>query len=113
MERLINGWYSEIDSDEKKVSSFGKKVVLMNFFASDDVQWCFIKRAAELARNAKHLSALAAGPLNHLLGFHGQKWMHHFKSECRSNVRFAYMMKRLLQDKKRGVGKQPAREMQP
>jgi hypothetical protein len=54
---------------------YGQKVVLMNFTATAEQQWAFIQVAVEQAQSDDELGAIAAGPLEHLLGHHGDKYI--------------------------------------
>ncbi len=100
LDDFIKNWFSEINSDlEVDESPFGGKVVLMNFLASDEFQWKFISRSFELAYDSEHLTTLAAGPVEHLLGFHGGKWIDAIEKESSENDNFAWMMTNVWQNK--------------
>jgi hypothetical protein len=62
----------EGDADE---SSVAQSVVLMNFTARAELQWRFILRAIALADSDEALGHIAAGPFEHLLGWHGEKFI--------------------------------------
>ena len=96
---FIKYWFAEIDKDEEGESPYSQDVVLMNFLADDDFQWKFIKRSFELAYDAEHLTTLAAGPVEHLLGFHGEKWIETIERESKLNDNFAWMMTGVWQHK--------------
>jgi hypothetical protein len=92
LDRFINQWFAEIDTYDENNHPVGVDVVLMNFLASDDFQWLFIKRAFALAYDANHLEALAAGPVEHLLAHHGEKWISLIEMESYEDKNFAWMM---------------------
>jgi hypothetical protein len=50
----------------------GEVVVLMNFVAGPDEQWHFICSAMAQAGSDDELRHIAAGPVEHLLGWHGK-----------------------------------------
>jgi hypothetical protein len=99
LEKFIQGWFAELDLDDDDNSQFGEDVVLMNFFASEEFQWKFIMRTFTLAYDANHLSAMAAGPVEHLLAFHGEKWIEKIEKESLANDNFAWMMTSVWQHK--------------
>ena len=99
LEKVIQGLFTELDLDDDDNSQFGEDVVLMNFFASEEFQWKFIMRAFPLAYDANHLSAMAAGPVEHLLAFHGEKWIEKIEKESLANDNFAWMMTSVWQHK--------------
>lgn len=69
-------WLSELQgAPNERGVEYGQKVVLMNFTATPEQQWTFIQVAVELARSDDELGAIAAGPLEHLLGHHGDKYI--------------------------------------
>lgn len=92
LDRFINQWFAEIDTYDENNHPVGVDVVLMNFLASDDFQWLFIKRAFALAYDANHLEVLAAGPVEHLLAHHGEKWISLIEMESYEDKNFAWMM---------------------
>lgn len=96
---FIQKWFAEIDLDDEDNNPIGLDVVMMNFLASDDFQWKFIVKAFELASDANHLETMAAGPVEHLLAHHGEKWISHFEEASSSNENFAWMMTGVWQNK--------------
>jgi len=96
---FILKWFAEIDLDDDDITVIGGDVVLMNFLATDDFQWRFILKAFELASDASHLETMAAGPVEHLLAHHGEKWISNVESLASSNENFAWMMTGVWQNK--------------
>jgi hypothetical protein len=92
LEEFIFHWLAEIDLDNEEVSIYGGKVVLMNMLASDVFQWKFIIKSFSLATDASHLETIAAGPLEHLLANHGEKWIDKVEGESLANENFSWMM---------------------
>lgn len=97
--KFIQKWFAEIDLDDDEITVIGGDVVMMNFLASDEFQWKFILKAFELAYDARHLEVMAAGPVEHLLGHHGEKWISKIESESSANENFVWMMTSVWQHK--------------
>ena len=51
-------------------ADIGEAVVLMNFTARPESQWEFILAAVAFAESDDELAHIAAGPVEHLLGWH-------------------------------------------
>jgi hypothetical protein len=47
----------------------------MNFTSTPEQQWAFIQAAIGQAQSDDELGAIAAGPLEHLLGHHGDQYI--------------------------------------
>jgi hypothetical protein len=74
--RLAAQWLQELRAQEPdKESGVQRTVVLMNFTASAEAQWTFILAAIAQARSDDELGHIAAGPLEHLLGWHGPQFI--------------------------------------
>lgn len=70
-DELARAWIAEL-SGSSSSDDLSLKVVEMNFFASAETQWKFLQAAVCGAETDEHLAAIAAGPLEHLLGHHGE-----------------------------------------
>jgi len=70
---------------------FSGKVVTMNFLGTPETQWTFLVAAVELAESQEELGAIAAGPFEHLLGFHGDAFIDAVEELCRESPKFARM----------------------
>lgn len=66
-------------------------VVLMNFTAPAENQWAFILYAIEAAKTDDELGAIAAGPFEHLLGWHGPAYIDAVEARALSDPKFARM----------------------
>jgi hypothetical protein len=64
-------------------------VVMMNFTAGPEPQWQFVLAAVAFATSDDELGDLAAGPLEHLLGWHGEAWIERVEDEAASDPTFA------------------------
>ncbi|CAN5524761.1 hypothetical protein BH10PSE14_BH10PSE14_19190 [soil metagenome] len=92
MAALAAEWLLELSLDEPPANdAVGGEVVLMNFTAPPEVQWTFLQATVDGARTDDQLYAIAAGPFEHLLGFHGEDFIAPLEARCRDNVRFARM----------------------
>lgn len=70
----------------------GDSVVQMNFTAPSECQWLFILSALKYADSDDELSHLAAGPVEHLLGWHGVQYIEIVEREAEHNPKFAKML---------------------
>ena len=70
----------------------GDYVVPMNFTASPDAQWMFIVAAFSSGNENTH-GHLAAGPVEHLLGNHGDRCIGSFEKMAVDDPRFAKMLR--------------------
>ena len=66
---------------------------MMNFFAPADTQWAFLELAVELAENDEQMCAIAAGPFEHLLGHHGEKYIGPVEEKAARDPKFAAMIR--------------------
>lgn len=83
-------WLSELQGAPNECGGeYGQKVVLMNFTATPEQQWTFIQAAVELARSDDELGAIAAGPLEHLLGHHGDRYIGSAETLASASTAFA------------------------
>ena len=72
-------------------SEASEYVVPMNFTASPEAQWKFIV-AAFLSGNKRTHAHLAAGPVEHLLGNHGDRYIDPIENMAADDPRFAKML---------------------
>ena len=77
-----------LDDPPKTASGY---VVPMNFTASPDAQWRFIV-AAFSSGDVRTYGHLAAGPVEHLLGNHGDQYIESFEKMAVNDPRFAKML---------------------
>lgn len=96
LEQLASRWLSDIRSEAEE-SDAGMSVVSMNFAAPPEVQWRFIVIAVSLFESDDELSYIAAGPIEHLLGWHGESFIEIVENEAASNPKFARALKGVLQ----------------
>jgi hypothetical protein len=83
-------WLAEIRNDPwDEGSEVGQAVVSMNFTARAELQWQFILIAVSLAQSDDELSHIAAGPIEHLLGWHGEDYNHPVEEQAAINPKFA------------------------
>jgi hypothetical protein len=87
---FARSWLSELRGEpNERTDDYGQKVVLMNFTATAEQQWAFIQAAVELARSDDELGAIAAGPLEHLLGHHGDQYIGFAENLASASTAFA------------------------
>lgn len=90
MADLAAAWMHELDgtSDAEAASN---AVVLMNFTAPAAIQWEFLQAAIDRATTDHQLYDIAAGPFEHLLGFHGDAYIELVEERCAADPKFARM----------------------
>ena len=81
----LRGARSDPDDD------VGQSVVMMNFTGRPEHQWQFILAAIAHA-SEEELGHIAAGPVEHLLGKHGDKYIDEVERRTESDPKFARMM---------------------
>ncbi|WP_037198607.1 DUF6869 domain-containing protein [Rhodopirellula baltica] len=82
-------------------STASEYVVPMNFTASAASQWKFILVAYRTGTEDTHRH-LAAGPVEHLLGEHGDEYISLFEQLADEDARFAKMLRNCLQNQMSG-----------
>jgi Family of unknown function (DUF6869) len=88
LEDLARTWLDEIRRGvpvlERKIN-----VASVSYDAPPEAQWQFILTAASLAESDEELAHIAAGPLEHLLGYHGEDYIGAVEKEAAVNPKFA------------------------
>ncbi len=79
----LRGSTSDVESD------VGDAVVSMNFTATPEQQWAFILAAVSLAESDEELGHIAAGPIEHLLGWHGKEYIDLVEQHSERDPKFA------------------------
>jgi hypothetical protein len=93
-EDLALGWMNEIHDglpDDFEGDDMGYFVSEMNFLAAPEAQWAFLRRCIDLAWTDDQLGHIAAGPFEHLLGFHGADFIDRVEAEAAANPKFGRM----------------------
>jgi hypothetical protein len=76
LQHLAEAWMNELRArPEPSETPAADAVVLMNFTAPAEQQWTFLLLAVEAAQADDELSPIAAGPFEHLLGWHGPAYI--------------------------------------
>lgn len=73
-EELACKWLSGI-REQKGENETRDLIIMMNFTASPELQWQFIQIAVTIAGSDEELDAIGAGPIEHLLGWHGKDYI--------------------------------------
>jgi len=71
---------------------YGESVTMMNFTARPEQQWKFIVAAVKHAESDDELGHIAAGPIEHLLGRHGDQYIVSVESLAQVDEKFARTM---------------------
>lgn len=72
----------------------GQSVVMMNFTARAEHQWQFILAAVAHA-SEEELGDIAAGPVEHLLGKHGDRYIGEIERRAETDPKFARLMSKV------------------
>lgn len=95
-EGLAKGWLSELNGSSKN-ETCQDSVVLMNFTATSEQQWSFILLAISYAQSDIELSHIAAGPVEHVLSFHGDLMIEKVELEARRSHKFKRLLSNVRQ----------------
>ncbi|MBA3602019.1 MAG: hypothetical protein H0W45_12470 [Acidobacteria bacterium] len=74
---------------EEENNKWGIIVTEFQFTSSPELQWKFILLTVSLAETDEQLGDIAAGGIEHLLGWHGEKYIEIFEQEVQQNPKFA------------------------
>jgi hypothetical protein len=100
---FVKAWLAELrmdppppepddESDEDDEQDLSQSVVLMSFTARPDQQWQFICSAVAQADSDGELGQIAAGPMEHLLGWHGKDFIARVETRAAADEKFARML---------------------
>ena len=90
---FARSWLEELqdptfDPDDDS-DSWSERVLIMNLLARPELQWRFILKAIALADSDDALGHIAAGPLEHLLGLHGETFIAQVEERAVIDPKFA------------------------
>jgi hypothetical protein len=85
-------WLAYLRGGPSVESDIGQAVVMMNFLAQPDQQWLFIRAAVAQAESDDEIGHIAAGPLEHILGHHGEAYFGALEGEAVRDAKFARML---------------------
>ena len=89
---LARRWCEHKNNQNSSDNEIEETLVLMNFTTGASLQWKFITLAIDLLENDDGLGALAAGPVEHLLGHHGDDYIQQVEVLAMHNSQFAKML---------------------
>lgn len=91
-EAFARAWVAELRGESADLQSdVSQSVVMMSFTAKPEHQWQFILAAVAQASD-EELGHVAAGPVEHLLGKHGAKYIDQVERHAEANPKFARML---------------------
>ena len=96
-ESLVHAWL-EAESNvsdgaqHPDEDSVGVYVTFMNFTARPELVWGFIERAVALVDSDDGMGRIAAGPLEHLLGWHGEVFIARVEERAMRDPKFARVL---------------------
>jgi hypothetical protein len=89
---FAQSWIAELRGiRSESQSDVGQSVVMMNFTARPEHQWQFILAAVAHASDDE-LGHIAAGPIEHLLGKHGEHYIDKVEQRAEADPKFARML---------------------
>jgi hypothetical protein len=89
---LVELRMSPLPTESDSESDMHEAVVWMNFTAGPEEQWQFICSAVDLAESDDELGHIAAGPMEHLLGAHGEASIARVEARAAADPKFARML---------------------
>jgi hypothetical protein len=89
---FARSWIAELRGvPSESQGDASKSVVMMNFTARPEQQWQFIL-AAVVHASDDELGDIAAGPMEHLLGKHGELYIENVEQRAEADPKFARML---------------------
>jgi hypothetical protein len=89
---FARSWIAELrGGPTDSEADVGLSVVMMNFSARPEHQWQFVLAALHYASD-EELEHIAAGPVEHLLGKHGEKFIEKVEQRAEADPKFARML---------------------
>ena len=89
---FARSWIAELRGVQSESQrGVGQSVVMMNFTARPEHQWQFILAAVTHASDDE-LGDIAAGPFEHLLGKHGERYIQKVEQRAEADPKFARML---------------------
>ena len=93
--QLATAWLAEIA--DASGDEIGQQVVTMNFTAPANTQWAFISACIADAHTDEQLGAIAAGPLEHLMGKFGADHIDRVEARADADPRFRTAVQHMWQ----------------
>jgi hypothetical protein len=91
-DEFARSWITELRGiRDDSQSGVSQSVVMMNFTARPEHQWQFILAAVAHASDDE-LGHIAAGPIEHLLGKHGERYIEKVEQRAEADPKFARML---------------------
>jgi hypothetical protein len=88
---FASAWILQLRGESSSDRDYGQTVVMMNFTATSAQQWQFIQAAMRVASD-EELGHIAAGPIEHLLGKHGEEYIDAVERMAEADPKFARML---------------------
>ena len=85
---VCRDWLAELRLEPCPEEGFGQSVVQMGFTAPSDRQWEFILAALAHAESDDELGHIAAGPIECLLGWHGESYIDRVEQQASTDAKF-------------------------
>jgi hypothetical protein len=90
---FVRAWLEELSRDPSGgTGEVAPSVTLMSFTARPQHQWQFILKAVALVDSDDGMGHIAAGPLEHLLGWHGEVVIEQVEERSARDPKFARVL---------------------
>jgi hypothetical protein len=90
--QIVADYLAHCRADDERFGEGARAVTAMTFFSPPDLQWDMILEAIRQARDDKDLGHIAAGPIEGLLGWHGEAYIGLVEEQATIDDKFARAM---------------------
>jgi hypothetical protein len=92
LQDIVSGYLEHCRTSNERFSDAALTVTAMTFMAPPEQQWQMVLEAIRQARNDPDLSHIAAGPIEGLLGRHGEQHIGRMEQQAAADPKFARAM---------------------
>jgi hypothetical protein len=89
---LARAWLADLRDNPNSDSEIQQAVTLLSFSAPHGKQWDFTLAAVAHAQSDEEFASIAAGPLEHILGWHGETYIRLVEERCRLDQKFGRVL---------------------
>jgi hypothetical protein len=90
--QVISDYLSGCRTKDPKFHNAMQRVTAMTFISKPELQWDVILEAVSQASDDDDLGHIAAGPIEGLLGRHGDAWIERVEARAKQDLKFARAM---------------------
>jgi hypothetical protein len=92
LRELVAGYLEHCRTGDDRFENAATAITAMTFLSPPDSQWQMVLEAIRQARDDKDLGHIAAGPIEGLLGRHGEAYIDLVERQAASDPKFARAM---------------------